>query len=92
MLPDDAPVMVSTREIVDAFHDKGSGNIVLIVLSDEKGLSPGRREHLPRPGRQAASGHAGRGGPAGLPDDERTARGIHREGQEGLVLARQPDR
>jgi RND superfamily putative drug exporter len=41
MLPDDAPVMVSTREIVDAFHDKGSGNIVLIVLSDEKGLSPG---------------------------------------------------
>src|ERR1700730_5973841 len=41
MLPDDAPVMVTTREIVDAFHDKGSGNIVLIVLSDEKGLSPG---------------------------------------------------
>jgi putative drug exporter of the RND superfamily len=40
MLPDDAPVMVSTREIVNAFHDKGSDNIVLIVLSDEKGLSP----------------------------------------------------
>jgi len=40
MLPDDAPVMVTTREIVDAFHDKGSGNIVLVVLTDENGLSP----------------------------------------------------
>jgi putative drug exporter of the RND superfamily len=40
MLPDDAPVMVATREIVDAFHDKGSDNIVLVVLTDEKGLSP----------------------------------------------------
>jgi RND superfamily putative drug exporter len=40
MLPDDSPVMVTTREIVNAFHDKGSDNIVLVVLSDEKGLSP----------------------------------------------------
>lgn len=40
MLPDDAPVMVATREITDAFHDKGSDNIVLVVLTDEKGLGP----------------------------------------------------
>jgi putative drug exporter of the RND superfamily len=39
MLPDDAPVMVTTRQIIDAFHDKGSDNVVLVVLSDEKGLS-----------------------------------------------------
>jgi RND superfamily putative drug exporter len=39
MLPNDAPVMVATREIIDAFHDKGSDNVVLVVLTDEKGLS-----------------------------------------------------
>ncbi|MGC1739451.1 MMPL family transporter, partial [Mycobacterium sp.] len=41
MLPDNAPVMVTTREIVEAFHDKGSDNFVLVVLTDEKGLGPG---------------------------------------------------
>ena len=41
MLPDDAPVMVATREIVNAFHDKGSDNVVLVVLTDEKGLGAG---------------------------------------------------
>jgi putative drug exporter of the RND superfamily len=39
MLPDDAPVMVATRQIVNAFQDRGSDNIVLVVLTDEKGLS-----------------------------------------------------
>jgi RND superfamily putative drug exporter len=41
MLPDNAPVMVTTREIVNAFHDKGSDNVVLVVLTDEKGLGAG---------------------------------------------------
>ena len=41
MLPDNAPVMVTTREIIEAFHDKGSDNFVLVVLTDEKGLGPG---------------------------------------------------
>jgi putative drug exporter of the RND superfamily len=41
MLPDDSPVMVTTREIVNAFHDKGSDNVVLVVLTDEKGLGAG---------------------------------------------------
>ncbi|MGA8332846.1 MAG: RND family transporter [Mycobacterium sp.] len=40
IMPDDAPVMVATREMVAAFHDKGSDNVVLVVLTDDKGLSP----------------------------------------------------
>ncbi len=40
IMPDDAPVMVTTREMVDAFHDKGTDNVVLAVLTDDKGLSP----------------------------------------------------
>ncbi len=39
-MPDDAPVMVATRQMIDAFHDKGTDNVVLVVLTDEKGLSP----------------------------------------------------
>ncbi|MCW2652474.1 MAG: putative rane protein MmpL family [Mycobacterium sp.] len=40
MLPDNAPVMVTSREIAEAFHDKGSDNVLLVVLTDEKGLGP----------------------------------------------------
>ena len=40
MMPDDAPVMVSSREMTAAFHDKGSDNFQLVVLTDEKGLGP----------------------------------------------------
>ena len=40
VLPDDAPVMVTSREMTEAFHDKGSDNILLVVLTDEKGLGP----------------------------------------------------
>lgn len=41
IMPDDAPVMVTTRQMVDAFHDKGTDNVVLVVLTDDNGLSPG---------------------------------------------------
>jgi RND superfamily putative drug exporter len=40
IMPDDAPVMVATREMVAAFHDKGTDNVLLAVLTDDKGLSP----------------------------------------------------
>ena len=40
MLPDNAPVMVTSREMTEAFHDKGSDNILLVVLTDERGLGP----------------------------------------------------
>ncbi len=40
MMPDDSPMMVATRQMVEAFHDKGTDNVILAVLTDDKGLSP----------------------------------------------------
>ena len=40
IMPDDAPVMVATRDMVAAFHDKGTDNVLLAVLTDDKGLTP----------------------------------------------------
>ena len=40
VLPDNAPVMVTSREMAEAFHDKGSDSMLLVVLTDEKGLGP----------------------------------------------------
>jgi putative drug exporter of the RND superfamily len=39
IMPDDAPMMVAAREMVAAFHDKGTDNVVLAVLTDDKGLT-----------------------------------------------------
>ena len=35
IMPDDAPVMVATRQMVEAFHDKGTDNVLLAVLIDD---------------------------------------------------------
>ena len=42
MLPSDAPVLTTTRQISEAFHQSGSENenVLLVVLTDEKGLNP----------------------------------------------------
>ncbi len=42
ILPSDAPVMITTRQISEAFHQSGSENenVLLVVLTDESGLSP----------------------------------------------------
>ncbi|MGA8329427.1 MAG: RND family transporter [Mycobacterium sp.] len=42
ILPNDAPVLVTTRLISEAFHQSGSENenVLLVVLTDENGLSP----------------------------------------------------
>jgi RND superfamily putative drug exporter len=40
MLPGDAPSMVAAREMTKAFKETGSENLMLVVLSDERGLGP----------------------------------------------------
>ena len=42
ILPPDAPVLVTTHQITEAFNQSGSENenVLLIVLTDENGLSP----------------------------------------------------
>ncbi|WP_372441021.1 MMPL/RND family transporter [Mycolicibacterium mengxianglii] len=40
MLPADAPSAVATEQMTAAFRESGSENMLLIVLSDENGLSP----------------------------------------------------
>jgi RND superfamily putative drug exporter len=41
ILPSDAPVLVTTRQISEAFHQSGSENenVLLVVLTDEDGLN-----------------------------------------------------
>ncbi|MBE1552853.1 RND superfamily putative drug exporter [Mycobacterium sp. OAS707] len=39
-LPYDAPTMVTTREMAAAFHETGSDNVLLVVLTNEDGLGP----------------------------------------------------
>ena len=39
-LPSDAPVLVSTSQMKDAFHEASSGNLAVVILSNEHGLTP----------------------------------------------------
>ena len=40
ILPANAPSAVTTRQMTEAFHESGSQNLLLAVLTDEKGLGP----------------------------------------------------
>jgi RND superfamily putative drug exporter len=40
ILPSDAPALVATRQMTKAFHESGMQSIAVVVLSDDKGLSP----------------------------------------------------
>jgi putative drug exporter of the RND superfamily len=40
ILPSDAPSSVAARKITEAFHESGAEDLLLVVLTDEKGLSP----------------------------------------------------
>ena len=40
ILPSDAPSSVTTRKMAEAFHESGSEDLLLVVLTDDKGLSP----------------------------------------------------
>ncbi|WP_370462633.1 MMPL/RND family transporter [Mycobacterium sp. Marseille-P9652] len=39
ILPSDAPVMATARDMAKAFHEPGSQNVAVVVLTDEHGLS-----------------------------------------------------
>jgi putative drug exporter of the RND superfamily len=41
LLPANAPVSVTTQQMTEAFHEGGSQNILLAVLTNEDGLGPG---------------------------------------------------
>lgn len=38
VLPADAPSSVAVRQMAEAFHESGSENILVVLLTDEKGL------------------------------------------------------
>lgn len=40
VLPPNAPSTVTAKEITEAFRESGSENVMLVVLTDEKGLQP----------------------------------------------------
>jgi putative drug exporter of the RND superfamily len=40
ILPSDAPSSVTARKMIDAFHESGSEDLLLVVLTDDKGLGP----------------------------------------------------
>ena len=40
ILPSDAPSNVTARKMTDAFHESGSEDLLLVVLTDDKGLNP----------------------------------------------------
>lgn len=40
ILPSDAPSSVTAREMTKAFHESGSEDLLLVVLTDDKGLGP----------------------------------------------------
>lgn len=40
ILPDDAPSAVTARKMTEAFHESGSEDLLLVVLTNEKGLGP----------------------------------------------------
>ena len=40
ILPENAPSLVATQQMTKAFHEDGDESIAVVVLSDDKGLSP----------------------------------------------------
>jgi putative drug exporter of the RND superfamily len=40
ILPSDAPSNVTARKMTEAFHEAGSEDLLLVVLTDDKGLTP----------------------------------------------------
>ena len=66
ILPADAPSAVTAKKITQAFGQAGSENVLIVLLTDDRGLRAGRRERLSRPGGSAAPRHPRRGDAAGL--------------------------
>src|ERR1700749_1043030 len=40
ILPSDAPSSVTARKMTEAFHESGTEDLLLVVLTDDKGLGP----------------------------------------------------
>ena len=40
ILPSDAPSSVTARQMTEAFHESGTDDLLLVVLTNENGLSP----------------------------------------------------
>jgi putative drug exporter of the RND superfamily len=40
LLPNDAPSSVTARKMTEAFHESGTEDLLLVVLTDDKGLGP----------------------------------------------------
>ncbi|MCW2729549.1 MAG: hypothetical protein JWR13_365, partial [Mycobacterium sp.] len=40
ILPSDAPSSVTARKMTEAFHESGNDDLVLVALTNEKGLAP----------------------------------------------------
>src|SRR5260370_40059564 len=40
ILPSDAPSSVTARKMTEAFHESGSEDLLLVALTDDKGLGP----------------------------------------------------
>jgi putative drug exporter of the RND superfamily len=40
ILPSDAPSSITARKMTEAFHESGSENLLLVILTDDKGLGP----------------------------------------------------
>ncbi len=84
LVPASAPAMVAEERMAEAFHESGGDNLVLVVLTDDSGLSRRRRERLPRPGERAAQRHPRREHDAGLRRHPGAARDGDERGRQGV--------
>ena len=83
------PAIVANRQIAEAFPASGSDNMLLVVLTNEKGL--GRQtKTLPDTGRPPARGHSRRRDGAGFPRHAAVARGAQQPGWQSLDPAGWP--
>ena len=87
ILPSDAPSNVTARKMTEAFHESGSEDLLLVVLTDDKGLSATRRGRLPQTGRHAAQRHQKRRDAAGLHQHAAAEVDRHQQGRQGLGAA-----
>ena len=55
-LPASAPAIVANRQMAEAFPESGSDNVLLVLLTNDKGLGPADEQPLPDSGRPPALG------------------------------------
>ena len=80
-LPDDAPTMVVNRQMQEAFQSTGASSILLIVLTDENGLTPADEATYAETGRRLASDSQDSKEVPGNPGRHQHAAAARRDGQ-----------